>query len=83
MDECLELHKVWAQADVEYQQKFDALKKFDDEVWKSGQISNPEEMPKEWDRLEEEQRVAYEKREAARKAYKECRQKADQKGLNP
>lgn len=77
MDECLKLHKAMSEAEVEHQQKFDALKAFDDELLVSGTITNPEERIKERDRLEAEEQVALEKMNAVRKAYDErCKPKA-------
>ena len=70
VNECLELHKALSEAEVAYQHKFDAVKNFE-----LGLISRTVNVPQdlqEWDRLQEEERVAYDKREAARKAYKKC-----------
>jgi hypothetical protein len=72
MNEYLKLHKALSEAQVEYQQKFDALKRFDDELWMSGTNAKPEKSLKERDRLEAEERVAYQKRKAAEQAYIEC-----------
>ena len=73
MNECLKLHKALSEAEVEYQQKFDSVKKFE-----LGLLSNIIVLPKtldEWDKLKEEERIAYDKREAARKAYREYLQR--------
>lgn len=72
MNEYLKLHKALSEAQVEYQQKFDALKRFDDELWMSGTNAKPEKSLKERDSLEAEERVAYQKRKAAEQAYIEC-----------
>ena len=71
MDEYLKLHKALSEAEVEYQKKFDAVKKFELGLL-SGSINNVQQILKEWDNLQKEERVAYDELEAARKAYKEC-----------
>lgn len=75
MNEYLKLHKALSEAEVEYQQKFDAVKNFELGLLSSG-IDVPQTL-KEWDRLKGEERVAYDKREAARKAYEECLKRTD------
>jgi len=70
VNECLELHKALSEAEVEYQQKFDVVKNFE-----LGLISRTVNVPQdlqEWDRLKEEERVAHDKLETARKAYEKC-----------
>ena len=69
VNERLELHKALSEAEVEYQKKFDAVKNFEDGL-RSSLVNVPQTL-NEWDRLKEEERIAYEKREAAREAYKE------------
>ena len=71
MNDYLELHKAMSQAEVEYQQKFDAVKKFEEGLLLSG-ITNVEKTLEEWDKLKAEEKAAYNKQEAAREAYREC-----------
>jgi hypothetical protein len=62
----LKLHKALSEAEVECQKKFDAVKSFE-----LGLLSSSTNMPKtldEGDSLKKEERVAYDNREAARKA---------------
>lgn len=71
MNECLKLHKVMSEAEVEYNQKFNELKRFDDELLLSGIITDPEKLTQERDKLEAEVKAAFKKQEAARKVYSE------------
>lgn len=71
MNECLELHKALSEAEVEYQRKADAVKEIESLHFPPN-ITNIEQLLEEWDRLKAEESVAYEKREAIGKAYKEC-----------
>ena len=66
VDEYLKLHKALSEAEVEYQKKFDPVKNFE-----LGLLSSPINMPQtleEGDSLKKKERVAYDNREAARKA---------------
>jgi hypothetical protein len=74
VNEHLRLHRDLSEAEVEYQQRFDAVREFELGLFDSG-ISIPETL-REWDRLRGEERVAYDKREAARKAYVEYLERA-------
>ena len=71
MNECLELHKAMSQAEVEYQQKFDAVKRFEEGLLSTG-ITEVEKTLKEWDELKAEEKAAYDKQKAAREAYRAC-----------
>jgi hypothetical protein len=71
MNRYLELSKALSEAWVEYQGKFDALKKFDEGLLMPNVITDVEKTLAERDRLEIEERNAYEKRKEAEKAYKE------------
>ena len=73
MNECLELHKALSEAEVEYQHKFDAVKNFELKLL-SSIVVVPQTLD-EWDKLKEEERIAYDKKEAARKTYRECMQR--------
>jgi hypothetical protein len=68
-NERLKLHKALSEAEVEYQKKFDAVKNFEDRLLSS--VVNVPQTLEEWDKLKEEEQAAYDKREAAREAYKE------------
>ena len=72
MNEYFELHKALSEAEVEYQQKFDAMASFEKKQLMPNSITDIEQALEEWDRLSAEERAAYEKREAARKAYEDC-----------
>ena len=61
--------RALSEAEVEYQKKLDAVKNF--ELGLLHRSINVLQTLKEWDNLRKEERVAYNKREAARKAYKE------------
>ncbi len=71
MDECLRLHKALSEAQVEYQQAFDERGRFLEGL---NVISRPLETQAEGDRLELAVRNAFDKREAAQRAYDEYRQ---------
>ena len=60
----MKLHKALSEAEVEYQKKFELR-------LLSNSINVPQTL-EEWDNLKKEERVAYDKCEAARKAYGEC-----------
>ena len=68
-NERLKLHKALSEAEVEYQKKFDVLKDFELGLL-SSQINVPQTL-EEWEKLMEEEKAAYNKREAAREVYKE------------
>ena len=72
MNECLKLHKALSQAEVEYQQKFDAVKNFELGLLMANSAADVRQTLKEWERLKAEEQAAYNKREVARKAYGEC-----------
>ncbi len=71
MDEHLKLHKNLSQAEVEYQQKLDAVKDFEHGVLPGFPGSSVEQMLETWDRLMAEEKAAYDKREVARKAFRD------------
>ncbi len=71
MNEYLKLHKALSEAEVEYQQKFDALKNFDHGLL-SKPITDVMQALEQRGKLEAEERVAYQKRKAAEQAYIEC-----------
>ena len=56
---------------MEYQKCFDALKKFDDDIIRTGHINNIEESIQKRTQLEENERIAYGKRKEAEGNYKE------------
>ena len=66
MDEYLKLHKALSEAEVECQKRFDKVKKFELGLLSSS-INTPQTL-EEGDSLKKEERVAYDNREAARKA---------------
>jgi hypothetical protein len=69
VDEYLKLHQALSEAEVEYQKKFDAVKNFELGLL-SRSINDVLQTLNEWDNLQKEERDAYDKRQAARKAYK-------------
>jgi len=70
LSEPLKLHKALSEAEVEYQKRFDALKDFEHLRFPPN-ITTIEQILKEWDKLREEEKAAYQKREVARTAYRE------------
>jgi len=71
MKEHSDLHRALSRAEVEYQQKFDAVAKFERGLLMPNSITDPEKTLANWDRLKAEEQAAYDKRETARKAYGE------------
>jgi hypothetical protein len=65
----LKLHKALSEAEVEYQKKFDVVKNFEKELLSS--VVNIPQTLEDWNTLKKEEKAAYDKREAAREAYKE------------
>ena len=72
MNDCLELHKTLSQAEVEYQRKFDQVKNFELSKLMPNSITNIEQELEAWEKLKTEEQIAYDKREIARKVYREC-----------
>ena len=66
MDEYLKLRKALSEAEVEYQKRLDAVKNFELGLLSSS-INMPQTLEEE-DSLKKKERVAYDNREAARKA---------------
>jgi hypothetical protein len=70
-DERLRLNRILAEAMVEHQKKFDALKEFDDAIIRTGSISNIEETIQNRAELEKAERLAYEREKEAMRNYLE------------
>ena len=66
MDDYLKLRKALSESEVEYKKKFDAVKNFELGLLSSS-INIPQTL-EEGDSLKKKERVAYDNREAARKA---------------
>jgi predicted DsbA family dithiol-disulfide isomerase len=72
VDECVELHRALSKAEVEFQQKLDALKDFELSLLMPNVIIDFSKTLDTCETLKAEERAAHERLNEARVAYEQC-----------